>query len=482
MNRILKNFVYQSIFQVAKIIMPVITIPIVSNALGPTGVGLYNYTNSIAQYFVLVAGLGVSIYGNRQVAIAYNQKGNLNQVFWEIFNLKAMMSLFSLLLYFLVLSQLGMSILFLAQSLLIIQVLVDISWLFMGVEDFKKTSMTSLLMQSVAFTLIVLFVKDENDLVFYTVVQVSSLFLGQALVWFGAKRYISFQRFPLKNSLKHLKPCLGLFIPEVAILLYTTMNKTVLGGSVGEAAVGYYTNSMQISQVFITLITTLDLVLLPYMTGMFAKNRVDKMLAMMDKTLHGQLFISIPLMFGLLTTFDKLVPWFFGEKFLFINQVIPYFSLLIVIVPLGLAFFRQYLMPMGKVKEFNISVFAGAGVNLLGTLILLPFLGFFGVVVANIAAELLVTIVRGRYFQKNTQFTFRKRNIFCYLFSGAVMCLVTRYLTATFEATVLTNLIQVSIAVPIYFFLTYLLGVNPVGELFQQFKLRKAAYPRKKEK
>ncbi|HDT8132976.1 TPA: oligosaccharide flippase family protein, partial [Enterococcus faecalis] len=46
MKNIAKNFFYQSLFQVAKIIIPIITIPIVSNALGPAGLGIYNYTFS----------------------------------------------------------------------------------------------------------------------------------------------------------------------------------------------------------------------------------------------------------------------------------------------------------------------------------------------------------------------------------------------------------------------------------------------------
>ncbi|EMF0559522.1 oligosaccharide flippase family protein, partial [Enterococcus faecium] len=66
MKNIARNFFYQSLFQVTKIIIPIITIPIVSNALGPSGIGIYNYTLSIAQYFVLIAGLGVAIYGNRE--------------------------------------------------------------------------------------------------------------------------------------------------------------------------------------------------------------------------------------------------------------------------------------------------------------------------------------------------------------------------------------------------------------------------------
>lgn len=40
--------------------MPIITVPIVSKALGPSGLGIFNYTNSIAQYFVLVASLGIT--------------------------------------------------------------------------------------------------------------------------------------------------------------------------------------------------------------------------------------------------------------------------------------------------------------------------------------------------------------------------------------------------------------------------------------
>ncbi|EGO2793411.1 oligosaccharide flippase family protein, partial [Enterococcus faecalis] len=91
MKNIARNFFYQSLFQVTKIIIPIITIPIVSNALGPSGIGIYNYTLSIAQYFVLIAGLGVAIYGNREITLTLNRnKEELSKVFWEILIFKAM--------------------------------------------------------------------------------------------------------------------------------------------------------------------------------------------------------------------------------------------------------------------------------------------------------------------------------------------------------------------------------------------------------
>ncbi|MDN6836744.1 MAG: oligosaccharide flippase family protein, partial [Lactococcus lactis] len=90
MKNIAKNFFYQTIFRLAKIIMPIVTIPIVSNALGPDGVGLYNYTHSIAQYFVLFSGLGITLYGNRAIALTWAKKENISRTFWEIFTFKAL--------------------------------------------------------------------------------------------------------------------------------------------------------------------------------------------------------------------------------------------------------------------------------------------------------------------------------------------------------------------------------------------------------
>ena len=100
MKKTAYNFMYQSIFQLMKIILPIITIPIVSKALGPSGIGTYNYTNSIAQYFVLIAGLGVGVYGNREIAIAREKKDTLSQKFWELFGMSFVISLVSFCLLY----------------------------------------------------------------------------------------------------------------------------------------------------------------------------------------------------------------------------------------------------------------------------------------------------------------------------------------------------------------------------------------------
>lgn len=468
MKNVAKNFFYQSLFQVVKIIIPIITIPIVSKALGPTGIGIYNYTNSIAQYFILVASLGVVMYGNREIALAYNRKENISKLFWEITNFKSILTIISLLIYLILVSFFPNRIYFYAQSLAILAVLFDVSWFFMGIEDFKKTSMTNLFIQICTFLGILLFVNDSSDTLKYVLIQTIGLFLSQALVWLFLKLYINFEKISIKNSFKHFKGSFEFFIPQVAIILYTNLNKTLLGLFIGSAAVGYYTNSLTLNTVFITIITTLDVVLLPHMSGLFAKNNISKIVELMNKTIHLQLFFSIPIMFGMLTVYDKLVPWFFGDKFLFINHVIPFFSVLIVIMPLGMAISRQYLIPIGQVKEYNKSVIIGAVINIVSNLILLPILGFFGVVISNILAEFFVTVVRTESFLKQTNFHFDIRKIIIYILSGLVMMVATRLITQNLSASILTNIIQVIIAVIIYMGITTVCKVNPLIELLKK--------------
>lgn len=470
MKNVTKNFFYQSLFQILKIIMPIITIPIVSSALGPKGIGIYNYTNSIVQYFVLIAGLGISIYASREIAMKFAKDRQISGLFWEIFLAKGLIALAVIIIYFLFIIIHGDFNYLLAQSLVLISVLFDISWLFMGVEDFKKTSMSALLVQIIIFILTVFLIKSSDDTLLYTWLQCLGILLPQLLVWIFIKKYIHFEKIKLKNCLRHLRGAFQFFIPQVAIMIYTNLNKTLLGIFIGTAAVGYYSNSVQLNTVFITLITTLDLVLLPKMSGLFAQKKSNKIVELMETTVHIQLFFSIPIMFGMITVVEKLVPWFFGTKFLLLTQIIPYLSILIVIIPLGMTISRQYLMPIGKINEYNKSVIIGAIISIICNLIFLPTIGFFGVIITNIVSEFFVTFVRTRSFLKTTEFKFDVRKIVVYFFSGVVMLIVTRSITHDMRPSLITNLVQVIIAATVYFILVTVCNENIILNIVKSRK------------
>lgn len=467
MKKTLSNFIYQSIFQITKILLPFVTIPIVSNALGPSGIGIYNYTQSIAQYFVLIAGLGIGVYGNRQIAIHRDNKIDLSKTFWEIFSMSFFISVMSLLIYFIIVSFSEDRVYFYYQSLIIIAAVFDVSWFFMGIEDFKKSSLSSLAGQIVSFVLILVFVNDQNDLSKYILIQGFNILFSQLVMWGFIRKYIIFVKVSFKNIGKHFFPALQYFIPKIAIMLYTNLNKTLLGWLGTTTQVGFYSNTVQINGVLVTLITTLDLVLLPKMSNLFSRGKFNEILNVLQKSLHLQLFFSIPLVFGLLIITPQFVPWFFGEKFEFITKTIPLVSPLLVVIPLGIAVGRQFLVPMNRVKVYNVAVINGAIVGVVTNIILIPKFGIYGAIVATILSELFVTVTRVYAFIRETHFKFDFVMIIKCVFSGVIMYLTTVSITSGWSASIKTTFTQVIIGIVIYMMLMVLFKANPVFELIK---------------
>lgn len=469
MKNVIKNFIYQSSFQIMKIIIPIVTIPIVSKALGPYGIGEFNYINSISQYFILLSTLGLNLYGNREISINRDNKVQMSKRFWEIFLIQLFTSILSLILYFLLIVYLVKDnyLLYIIQGLVIISSIMDISWFFMGIEDFKKTSMTNLIINILGFLAIIILIKSPSDLWLYILIQALTVFLSQSIVWFFLFKKILIVKVKISDLKKHIKPSIVYFIPKISIVLYTNINKTLLGILSSKSDVGFYTNAVVLNTVFVTLLTTLDLVLMPKMSHLFSKNKENEMLQVLKKSIHIQLFFSVALVFGMWTVYDKLSLWFFGSNFSGIENYIPWLSILIAIIPLGMAVSRQFLLPSNQIKSYNISVVLGALVSIIINVLLIPIIGIYGAIIATITAESFVTFTRTYYLIRDTRFKFDMRQIINNIFSGLVMLIITRYLTQTFPATIFTTLAQGGIGVIIYMSITILLKSNPLYEIYK---------------
>ena len=71
-------------YQILVLIAPLITIPYVSRVLGVTNIGIYQYTQSVATYFVLIGAVGTSLYGQREIAYLQDYPKERSVAFWEI--------------------------------------------------------------------------------------------------------------------------------------------------------------------------------------------------------------------------------------------------------------------------------------------------------------------------------------------------------------------------------------------------------------
>lgn len=158
--KVIRNYLYNAGYQVLNLLVPFITVPYIARILGPRGVGINSYTNSIITYFLLLGTLGITMYGNREIAYHRDNLEERSRIFWEIEFLQIITISFSYLLFLIFNSfQVQYKIYFLLQSIWIVSGAVNISWLFMGLEDFKKTVLRNILVKVVSLISIFLFVR-----------------------------------------------------------------------------------------------------------------------------------------------------------------------------------------------------------------------------------------------------------------------------------------------------------------------------------
>ena len=154
-----KNYIYNLLQQILAIATPLVTIPYVSRVLGAEGIGIYSYTNSIAFYFTLFAALGTVTYGQREISYVQNDKEKRTQVFWNTEIRCIITTLICLIVYgVFVFFQKQNQFIYFILSISIIEVAVNITWLFMGMEEFGKIVKCNILVRILNLIFIFTFV------------------------------------------------------------------------------------------------------------------------------------------------------------------------------------------------------------------------------------------------------------------------------------------------------------------------------------
>lgn len=466
MKKVFSNFLYQASYQVLLIILPVVTIPIVSTALGKEGIGTYNFISSIVNYFVLVAGLGLANYGVREIAIVRDNRKKLSEKFWELQLFNLFFSLSSLILFLFFAVSREEERLYLVQSMVVLATVFDISWFFSGIENFKKITIRNFIIKIITFLLIFFLIKTEQDLLKYFIIQGGGTLLGSLSLWINLTDYVDFTKIKIKNIFLHFVPAVTYFIAKIAISLYQNLTKTILGLVVSIGALGLYANAMSLITMTGSIINAMNTVMIPRMSKIANSGGKEDIIPILVKVIHLQIYITIAMSFGIAGISGTLVPWFFGPDFKELILILPVLSPVLIFQSLQMSIATQYLIPFGKMKEYNLSVILGALVSVLTTLLLSLKIGVFGAVVGISFGYMTICVIRSYKLIKSTTFRYNWIELGKYLISGIVMMSSVYLLGLSLTPTIGTTFLQILVGGIIYMGISLALKANPLYTLF----------------
>lgn len=451
--RVVKNFLYNVSYQLLTIILPLITVPYVSNILAAEGIGDYAFTFANTQYFIIFGMIGITLYGNREIAYVREDKKKLKNTFYSIYLLQLITTTISLvlfLIFILVFTKGNYRILYVAQGLNILATIFDISWLFMGLEEFKKTVVRNTIVKLASLASIFIFVKSQDDILIYTIILGLSALIGNLTFWLYIPKSIGFKNIKIGELNIHLKSSLSLFVPQIAIQVYLLLDRTMLGMITNSTEVGYYENSQKLIKIVLTVATAVGTVMMPKIANTVAAGDMKKVKYYIENSFFFISAISIPMTLGLMGIANELSPWFFTDKFAGIEKLIIVSSIVIIAISWSNVLGTQLLVPLNKTKEFTVSVTLGAVVNLGLNLVMLKHLGALGACISTVIAESTVTIVQFYFVRELLNLKKMIKSIIIFIFSGIIMYIVVRIVGVNMEIGILTNMCQCVVGVIIY--------------------------------
>lgn len=395
-HSIKRNFIYSSAYQILNIIVPLVTTPYLSRTIGAEGNGLFSYTQSIANYFVLFAQLGITNYGVREIARCGDNRAARSKVFWNLLAMNIAWGFCVISAYVIYIVNFGFanSILLLIWLCWVVGSVIDVTWLLNGCQEFRIPMIRNACTRIVGMIFIFIFVHTEADVWAY-VTAISAPFLANALlVWPFVNRYVDWVKPTFEGACSHLKPNFVLFIPVIAVSLYTLLDKVMLGAMAGMEQAGLYDYAEKISKMPLAVVTALGAVVLPKMTEVVNAGKNEEAKQLIRETMWFMEAVAMGLSWGIVAVSTEFVPVFFGTGY---DECVPLMSILSIIIPLICAtnvIGVQYLVPSGRDKQYTFSVLIGASVNIMINISFIPQYGAMAAAIATVAAELGVLIAQ----------------------------------------------------------------------------------------
>lgn len=427
-----KNLIFSTFYQILILIIPFITAPYISRVIGPKGVGIYSYTNSIQMYFSIFAALGTISYGAREIARNRDDEYKRSKIFWEIEILTIITSSICLIFWGILI---GFSkeykIYYIILTMNLLNTMFDISWFYTGIEQLKYTITQNSIFKILGVILLFSLVKDSDDLTLYMLIMSLTTLLGTMSMWIYLPKFIKKINISNLKIIPHFKETLIYFIPTIATSIYTILDKTLIGTITKNAEEnGYYEQATKIINMTKAItFTSLNTVLGARISYLFAEEKLQEIKNKIDMSINYILFMGIGIMFGLMGIADIFVPIFFGQGYDKVIILIKILSPLVIIIGISNCLGAQYYNPAGLRAKSAKFIIIGSIVNLILNLILIPKYWSYGASIATIIAELVITLL----YLKNCGDFFILKNLIKFswkkIIAGLIMLIVINNIT-----------------------------------------------------
>ncbi len=393
---IAKNSIFYFIYNALNMLFPFISSMYVARILTPASIGDVAVAQNIVSYFSILAFLGIPTYGLREVAKYRDDKNELNKITSELFIINLISTIvFSAIYYSMILivpKYRDSLALYMLVGITVLLNMLNIGWLYEGLEEFGYVSKRNAVFKLLMFVLLVVFVRNENDVLIYAGINVIGVAGNNLINIIHSRKYVN-PAFKRLNLRRHMKSIILLVVVNLAIEIYTLVDTTMLGILSTNENVAYYTYGSRVNRILLQVTNTVTMVLVPRISYVYKEGNFKEFNRLLTRGLKAIVIFAIPMIIGIQFTAQFLFTKLYGQSYINSAYVEMILCFVLIVSPVGYLLGSRVMLVSGNEKKMILCVGAGAIVNIVGNAILIPMYQEYGAAIASVVSEIVVMIM-----------------------------------------------------------------------------------------
>ena len=393
-NRIVRNTAMLYLMNIAKLVLPLLTIPYLTRVLSTGGYAVYYYVRTVLTYVQLIIDFGFLLSATRDIARFREDKEKVGEITGHVMLGKGVLSLAALV----VLAVMCMFIDLLRQNplytfLSFVQAATTIflvDFLFHGLEQMHVITIRYFITRAVTVGLTFLLIHDDGDLLLIPTLEIIGNLVAIAWVWWEIKRMqIRVRVRSWKTTWVMLKDSFVYFLSDIASTAFGALNTLILGIVMTDHDVAIWGVAMQ-------FVSAVQMMYNPVINSIYPHMVREKRFSVITKVLK----IFIPLIvLGCIVVFfgaELLTAILGGAKYAEAAPVLRWFIPLLFISFPAMLFGWPVLGAIGKTRQTTLTTIVAAAAQVLGLGLLLALDQFtmFNLAMLRAATDLLMFLLR----------------------------------------------------------------------------------------
>ena len=395
-GRLTESIVSLYLLQGLNYVIPLAVLPYLIRVLGMEMYGLIAFTQSFAQYFVLLTDYGFNFTATRSIAQQREDRKTISRIFCSVLVIKVCLMLLGALIMIVVVGVVSQfrqnSVFFFVAYAAVIGGVLFPAWYFQGVEQMRYISGVIGVTRLLGAAALFVFVHRPTDALLALAIQSSAQLVGGVVgLWIAFRTFHLRFAWPTRTELKMaLIEGWHLFVSSAAVSLYTNTNVFLVGLFAGNLQAGYFSAAEKLIRAAQGLITPIGQAVFPHVNALARRSR-DLALQFNSRLLlwsgSGTLISSL-----LLLLFARPVALLcFGHAATGSVPIIRWIAFLPFLVAVSNVLGIQTMVPFGLDRQFSRILIVAGLFNISVAIPLIRLFAAQGAGISVLLTEIIVT-------------------------------------------------------------------------------------------